>query len=342
MPPTAATAPVINRPTAPPLQLRPPFAGFDLGSPSYTPSPDAAAEAVSVGLEATLLTTDERGNVVNALPVHFRRRVTMADTATLLGTDDSGAIRVVATVSANPPSLKLNLHYLVGNASLPRDLLTSFRFLRSLRRPNRLVMTIGDRSVGEPDELPIETEFPQGVLEVVRSLAFIQTVTGIEFPLPPELEDDDVRTMNEAEALLRGETVTSRWSDATLGLSTIDTQLLAVVEDGRPFRLEFVAPVVAVLAGHEVPLGDANYVFRVAFLENYAELLEAAEVDAMAQAQASLRPGDDDRYEVTLIAPPRVGLDHQDLRRSVVASADALDAARRRSLRRDAFQPAAS
>lgn len=342
MPSTAATAPVINRPSAPRAEQRVAFAGFNLGSPSYTPTADAAAEAVSVGLEATLLAIDEQSNVVSALPVHFRRRITMMDTATLLGTDGSGAIRVVATVKTNPPSLKLNLRYLAGSSAVPRDLLASFRFLRALHRPNRLGMTIGDRAVGEPDELPVGTEFPQDFLEIVRSLAFVQAVTGIEFSLPPELEDDDLRTLREAEALLRGESISNRWSDATLGLSTIDSELLGVVEGGGAFRLEFVAPVVAVIARHEVPLGDAHYVFRVAVLENYAELVEAAETDDMSGAQANLRPGDDDRYEVTLAAPAQIGFDLQDVRPPVLASADALGAARSGSLRREAFQPAAS
>lgn len=338
----ATTAPVINRPGAPQSAHRVAFAGFNLGSPSYTPTAAAAAEAGSVGLEATLLAIDEQANIVSALPVHFGRRVTTMGTATLFGTDDSGALKVVATVRTDPPSLKLNLRYLAGSSAVPRDLLASFRFLRALHRPNRLGMIVGDRAVGEPDELPIDTEFPQDFLEVVRSLAFVQAMTRVEFALPPELEDDHLRTLREAEALLRGETVSSRWSDATLGLSMIDSDLLGVVEGGGPFRLEFVAPVVAVIAGNAVALGDAHYVFRVAVLDNYAELVEAANDDVMSGAQANLRPGDDDRYEVSLIAPPQIGFDLQHVRPSVVASIGALDAARRSGLRSDAFQPAAS
>lgn len=339
---TAAAAPVITRPDAPRSERRAAFTGFNLGSPSYTPITGAAAEAVSVSLEATLQVIDEHGNVVSALPVHFRRRITIADTATLVGTDGSGAIRVVGTVKKNPPSLKLNLRYLTGSPAVPRELAASFRFLRALHRPNRLGMFIGDDAVGEPDELPIGKEFPQDFLEVVRSMAFVQAVTGVEFFLSLELEDDDRRTLGEAEALLRGETVSSRWSGATLGLTMIDTELLGVVEGGGPFRLEFVAPVVALIAGHEVPLGDARYVFRAASLENYAELVEAADADAMSGAEAHLRPGDDDQFDVTLIAPPQIGFDLQDVRPSVIASTDALEAARGSSLRRDAFQPAAS
>lgn len=338
----AATAPVINRPGPPRSEPRIAFAGFSLGSPSYTPTADTAAEAGTVGLEATLLAIDEQANTVSILPVHFGRRVTTMGTATLFGTDDSGAIKVVATVTTDPPSLKLNLRYLAGSSAVPRDLLASFRFLRALRRPNRLGMIVGNRPVGEPDELPVDTEFPHDFLEVVRSLAFVQAMTGVEFALPPDLDDDDLRTLQEAEALLRGETVSNRWSDATLGLSMIDSELLGVVDGGGSFRLEFVAPVVAVIAGHAVPLGDAHYTFRVAVLENYAELVEAAKVDAMSGAHALLRPGDDDRYEVALISPPQIGFDLQDVRPSVVASSDALDAARRGSLRRDAFQTAAS
>ncbi len=342
MPSTAPAAPVITRPDAPRSERPVEFTGFNLGSPSYAPITGAAAEAVSVGLEATLRAIDEHGNVVSALPVHFRRRITMADTATLVGTDGSGAIKVVATVKTSPLRFMLNLRYLAGSSAVPRDLLASLRFLRALHRPNRLGIFIGNRAVAEPDEVPIGTELPEDFLEVVRSMAFVQGVTGVEFSLSPELTHDDRRTLGEAEALLRGETVSSRWSGATLGLSMIDSELLPVVEGGGLFRLEFVAPVVARIAGHEVPLGDAHYVFRVAVLENYAELVEAAETDAMSGAEAQLRPGDDDQYEVRLIAPPQIGFDLQDVRPPVIASTDALKAARRGSLQRDVFQPAAS
>lgn len=338
----AASAPVITRPQAPQSQHRVTDTEFDLGGRSYTPTNAAAAEAVSVGLEATLLAIDEQANVVSALPVHFRRRVTLLDRATLVGTDESGAIRVVAMVTMNPPGLELNLRYLAGGSALPRNLLTSFRFLRALRRPNRLGLMVGEYAVGEPDVLPADTEFPQDFLELVRSLAFIQSVTGIKFSLPPELDDDDLRALREAEALLRGETVLSRWSDATLGLSTIDSVLLGVVEGGGPFRLEFVAPVIALIGGHEVPLGDARYVFPMATLENYDELVEEVEADDMSGAEARLPPGDDGQYEVTLVTPAQIGLDIQDVRPPVVVSVDLFDAARRKPLRRDAFQSAAS
>lgn len=176
----------------------------------------------------------------------------------------------------------------------------------------------------------------------MRSLAFVQSLTGCEFALPLELDNDDLRALGEAEALLRGGTTSSRWTAATLGLTTIDAALLDVVDGGAVFRLEFIAPIVARIAGHEVVLGDASYVFRVAVLENYDELLGASDASEVTGAEAHLRPGADDSYEVTLIAPPEIGLDDQDVRPPVVASRTDLDAVRRKLLRRDAFQSEAS
>lgn len=334
----AAIAPIISRPAPSPSGPRVGVEEFDFGSPSYTTTA-AVAEAVSVALDATLLVIDERGSTVSALPVRFRRRVGVADTATLFGSDPSGVLRVVATVTTNPPSLKLNLRYLAGSTSVPRELLASFRFLRALRRPARLGLTIGNRSLGEPDELPAGTEFPAGLVELTRSLAFVQAMTGGEFPLPPEFDDDDMRTLREAEVLLAGGTVSSRWTDATLDLSTIDGELLGVVDGGSQFMLEFVAPVVAQIGGHSVLLGDAQYVFRSAVIENYDELVEAAR-SGDAGADAKVRPGFDDHYEVALVAPPAIGVDLQDVRPSVLVSPEALGAAGLKPLRRDAFESA--
>lgn len=154
------TAPQITRPQTLQSGRRITMTEFDLGLPSYVPTA-SAADAASVGLEATLQAVDEQSNVISALPVHFSRRVTVADTTTLFGTDDSGAIRVVATVTTKPLALKLNLRYLADGAALPRHLLASLRFLRALRPPNRLRFTIGDRSIAEPVELPLGAEFPR-------------------------------------------------------------------------------------------------------------------------------------------------------------------------------------
>lgn len=313
---------------------------FTLGDAGVVPAA-GGAEAVSVALEATLVAVDREAAAISALPVVFGRRVTVGDVATLFGTDASRAIRVVARVSTDPPSLKLNLRYSDDASALPRELLPALRLLRALHRPNRLALRIGDRSVGEVDELPIDAGFPQDFVELVRSVAFVQAMSGIAFPLPPHLDHDDRRTLREAEALLRGETVTSKWANATLGLSTIDAELLGVIEGDGLFRLEFVAPVVARIASHDLPLGEAQYVFRMARLENYDELRQAAEGDVTA-AEARLLPGADDAYEVRLLSPPTIGFDDQDVRATVAASATNLEAARHKPLRRDAFRPTAS
>lgn len=341
MTPAATAAPLITRPRAQPSRELDQPSEFALGAPAVEPTA-AGAQAASVALEATLVAVDEEGRRINALPVVFRRRVTVGETATLLGTDPSQALRIVATVGTKPPSLKLNLRYSAGGPALPRELLASFRFLHALHRPNRLGLWIGDRAVGEPDELPADAGFPQAFVELVRSLAFVQTMSGTEFPLPSDLDDDDRRALREAEALLRGETVTSEWADATLGLSAIDTDLLQVVDGGSPFRLEFIAPAVVRVAGNDLALGEAQYVFRMARLENYDELRQLADAGDVSAAEAKLHPGTDDTYEVRLLTPPAIGFDEQDVRPAVAVAAADLAAARRNQVRRDAFKSAAS
>ena len=342
MPSAAVHPPAITRRAAPHTDRRAPLTHFAFGGQSDAPAADAATDAVSVALRATLEAVDEHAKVISALPVQFRRRVSMSGTATLLGTDPSGSIRVVATVTTTPPRLNLNLRYLSGGPALPRQLLASFRFLRTLRRPNLLRLTIDGRTVGELEEFTVAEEFPQALVEQVRTLAFVQAITGVEFALPKDFDDDDLRTMHEAEALLRGETVSSRWADAILGLSAIDTALLEAVEGNPSFRLEFIAPVVARIAGYDVPLGEAHYVFRAAVLENYDELVSASESERLSGAEAHLRPGVDDRFEVALVAPLEIGLDLQDVRRGVLASHEVLEVARQHPIRSEAFQPAAS
>lgn len=342
--PATAAVPVVSRPAVSTGEERVVFREFYLGDGNaeraFERTVDAASvEGVAVGLDATLLALDERLNVVSALPVRFRRRVTVGDTATLVGTDASEAVRVVATVEKHPPRFLFKLRYLAGGQALPQQLLPSFRFLRALRRPNRLGIRIGERMVGGPEELSSALEFPAQLVEVARSLAFIQRMTGVRFPVPAELGSEDLHAIREAEALLRGERQVARWTAASLGFSSIDAALLEVVADGAPFRLEFAAPVSVSIAGHEVELGEAHYVFMVAVIENYEELLRAQESENAADVKARLRPGSVDLYEVTLVAPPTLGLDDHDVRPPLGVAQDVLTSARSRPLRPGAFQP---
>lgn len=309
-----------------------PISEFEVGESGYTTEVDrAAVEATSTAIDATLVAIDERSNVVSALPIEFRRRLVVDDTNTLIGTDASGAVKLTATLTWQPPKLTLNLRYVGPNAALPRDLLPAFRFLRALRRPNRFQLVVADRPMGEPSEIPSRVEFPQDLVELVRSAAFVQALTGTTFPLPEALEAEDLWALREAENLLRGESVESQWTDAELGMTVIDTTLLDVIEGGGMFRLEFIAPAVANIAGHDVQLGEARYVFRAAVAENYDELVRRRANGDESGATARLRPGRDDTYEVSLVAPPDAGIERE-MRRPLVVSDDSLHASRERPL----------
>ncbi len=290
--------------------------------PGVPSSPSAEVAPEGLGLDAALIAIDEQGNTTAALPVLFRQRIVGNESVKVFGADTSGALRVSALLSRAPGNMQLNLRYERGSGATPRQLLPAFRLLRALRPPARMSLIINGHPVGNPDGLSNDQDFPKDLLDVTRSLAFIQSVTGSEFPMPDELDQNDIRELKEAERLLMGETVTGGWRDAKLTGS--DTDWLEEVEDADQLRIEFVDHKVAQIAGHTVCLGEANFVFRTAI------------IDRTTRDDVHLRPGTDDRFEVSLLTAPEIGINLQDVRPPVKASAHAIEAARARKVFPDA------
>lgn len=299
--------------------------GLDIGSVAVE-EPGAAP----FGLNVTLAAIDVNGHIVNALPIRFTHRVTVGTRVTVVGGDENDVIRVVARVDEAHPTLQLNLSYEASGTKLPDDLLSPLRFLRSLRSPRRLALLSEGRFIGQPIVLPPNaSELPPEEVELVRSLAFVQRMTRVRFPVPDAFAPEDLRAVEEAETLLRGQTVTSRWTNLGLRHDQLDPVLLDMVGDGSSFRLEFIAPAAVSVAGNEVVLGEARYLFRVAMLRN-PEGFRPARAGAQAgDTEMNFRPGDDDAYELRLVSPPERPLADREAMPPLRVPPEVLDEARK-------------
>lgn len=280
-------------------------------------------------LEATLTAIDSRGHVVNALPIHFNQKVATGQSVTLVGADASGELGVTATVLLNPLSIRLDFEWTARQSTTPRARLAPFRFLSALDPPARLGLLLGNESIGEPEPVPKSFGISDQVIEGTRSLAFVQAMTGVEFPMPRELDEEDLRDLHEAEILLAGGTLSGQWDAVTLSLTAIDPRIVASLDGDSQFMIELVAPVVARIAGRDVPLGNATYVFRSVLVDNYRELAEAGSTNDKP-LEVRLRPGVGDTYEIQLMTPSNIGLDLQDVRLPIIVPDEVLVTARAR------------
>lgn len=97
------------------------------------------------------------------------------------------------------------------------------------------------------------------------------------------------------------------------------------------------------ISGHVVELGEGRYVFDDATVGNYEELaLAAASGTDPGDTTALLTPVDDDTYSVSLLAPPELGIDDNDVRPAIHASDDLLVLAESRRLHRGALRAKSS
>jgi hypothetical protein len=183
-----------------------PVVGLSLGG-LPTPFTPANGEFVRVAIRAELAVTSPEGYVLDTVRFVFQQRVASPLLVTVVGMDATRALTVTLQIQNDSRSARLNISYQEERASRPmhaRQLYPLMRFLAKIRPPNRIGIVINGRSMAE-DPVPegYGTEIAADFLEVLRRLAHLQDVTGVDFPLPDEFTSLDVASLIEAERLLR-------------------------------------------------------------------------------------------------------------------------------------------
>jgi hypothetical protein len=88
---------------------------------------------------------------------------------------------------------------------LPASLLAPLRLARALRRPNIATVTVADGDLWHPIPMPDLDLVPSEYLELVEQLARVQVETNTPFPLPNEIDAEDVAMLHRLVRLFDGE-----------------------------------------------------------------------------------------------------------------------------------------
>jgi hypothetical protein len=183
----------VPAPSSAPTPPRP--VGLSLGG-LPTPFTPANGEFVRVAIRAELAVTSPEGYVLDTVRFVFQQRVASPLLVTVVGMDATRALTVTLQIQNDSRSARLSISYREEHASRPmhaRQLYPLMRFLAKIRPPNRIGIVINGRSMAE-DPVPegYGTEIATEFLELLRRLAHLQDVSGVDFPLPDEFTSLDV------------------------------------------------------------------------------------------------------------------------------------------------------
>ncbi len=257
--------------------------------------PSASTEAAlgeTPFLKAQLVITDRRGRRQAALPVDFDRRLQRESAVSLLGSGAMGAFLVSLDANLPPAGVRMRFRFAPHSDSTPGELSQVIRWFEALAPDRKLGLWISDRDrwgIG-PDPIPEDhPRVPDDYAGAVHALARIQQRSGVTFKMPEEIDDEDARSISVTDALLKGKTVSGRWTDASI---QEDPQLLRFLEESEHgVMLEFKATHHLRLGSEEIPIGEVEY----RFLQ-----VRHAERDPK-QHIIRLAPGQNDRFEIRLV-----------------------------------------
>jgi hypothetical protein len=216
-------------------------------------------------LDARLRAIDEAGAQLASLPVRFTKRHGGRRGDTIAGHDATGVVHVSIRFEETERRVKVDVHVQPSRGQLPGSLLPALRFAHALRSPHRFAATFAGRDLWtNPQPLPDLDLVPSEYLRLVEDVARIQTETNTPFPLPDEIEAEDIATLRRLVRLLDGEPLAVQAEPITVTL-TAEVPRPWLMNEDEAGSLALEAQCWQRLMGEQIPLGTCNIVARGAW-----------------------------------------------------------------------------
>jgi len=221
-------------------------------------------------LDGRLRVFDEAGRHLASLPIRFTSRHSGLRGGTIAGHDATGILHVAIRVDEAARRVKVDLEVRQVDGQLPASLLAPLRLAHALRRPHRAAVAIGGGDLWEePKPLPDLDLVPGEYLELVEQLARIQAETNTPFPLPRDIDTEDVATLHRLARLFDGEPLALRPEPVEFTLKSGAPLPWRTNNDQGYFGLE--NDFTETMMGEEIPLGRCNAVIGPAAFNEEAK-----------------------------------------------------------------------
>lgn len=214
---------------------------------------------------------------------------------------------------------RVTLRFETPEDAPPGQLLPVLRLLHDLRAPHHLAL----RSSDDPsDDRPWAMRFaapstppllPTEYTDLIEALARVQDATGVYFAVPEAFTPRDVAAVRDADALLRGQSVTTTWTHLHLPWTPASPEAVQDAlghSEARQWRLDCEAYPVHI-AGHAINLGPVRRHIHAGVVADRRATLRRAQAavragtDPAAPVDLRLEPGaEDDRLTIRRLTEP--------------------------------------
>jgi hypothetical protein len=244
---------------------------------------------------------DENGRTKSQIPLHGRTTGIGRRGADAAFTDVTGLVRGKIRLDTEKRSIKLDLKFEHQEDVLPGAILPALQFLDQCRPPNSIVLLVEEKEAAPPIKIDSPVYESVGpLLSLVRALDEVQRATGVFFPLPAELTNDEAENIRIAQKLLSGEVVSNKWSSMTLNSTAGALPSLRASVDRGPNQLMVEAELSLSIAGKNIPLGYTRRILPNAVVAEWPAVDE--ETDPEAPVEIKFRPGADNSATMVLIS----------------------------------------
>jgi hypothetical protein len=210
-------------------------------------------------LDARFRVFNETGSQVASLPVRFTFGYGGARGRTIFGQDATSLFHISARFDEATRQVKVDINVRPVSGILPISLLAPLRVAHALRSPNSATVTVREGDLWDPIPLRNLNLIPSEYLDLIENLARVQAETNTSFPVPDEVDAEDVATLHRLIRLFDGEPQAIRPDSMEFTLKPGAQRPWASGNQEMGF-LAVESEASQPLMGEEIPLGLCNVV----------------------------------------------------------------------------------
>lgn len=210
-------------------------------------------------LDARLRVLNEAGSQLASLPIRFDSGHRGQLGTVITGHDVTGVLHSSIRFDEATRQAKITVSVRPVSGLMPASLLPPLRLAHALRSPNTATVTIATGDLFDPAPLPDLKLVPSEYLELAEQLARLQLETNTPFPIPDDIDPEDVGMLRRLIRLLDGEPLTLRPGSIDFTLRPGTQPPWRTDKDNQGF-IALESEVSQPLMGEDVPLGLCNII----------------------------------------------------------------------------------
>ncbi|CAM5452576.1 hypothetical protein [Streptomyces narbonensis] len=262
----------------------------------------AVDNAPLIGARFALRIRDAQGVVRAHLPLEAKERTAGKRGIELRLEDLGGVARVKARFDAPTHRAKITYSFHLPEDSLPGILLPAVRFLAEATEGRAASMVLNGKEIGPPMDLSSSYPDAGDSIKQLQILDDIQRISGVYFPVPQSLTDEEFESIRDAHRYLTSETCTFQWSRVSFAIQRagLDTPELQQLQAGGAVS-DFVIrnDMILRLGDDSFNLGRLDMTFSSVVLEVIVDI-DAAEGSG-GMIKVTIIPGEDSSVSVSLV-----------------------------------------